>query len=145
MMRSEALKQTWRLKNDCSGVAAVEFALCAPLFGLLIMGIITIGFSIMEHSRAREALRAGAQAIMSGEEDPVSIQSVVDYSLGQTREKASVSVQRSILCGTVSAESTRCGDGKPPAEYITIDIHIFNDPMKQDTPDIRERLKVRVR
>lgn len=126
-------------------MAAVEFAIMAPLFGLLIVGITTIALDIKAHSDAREAIRAGAHAVMNGEEDLTVIQQIVTYALGEGGDTVSVQVTRNSVCNGVVTFAKLCLDGSTPEEFIAIDLNMSQDAMVQGSLDVRESIEVRVR
>ncbi len=126
-------------------MAAVEFAITAPLFGLLIVGIVTIALDIKEHSDAREALRAGAHAVMNGEQDLAIVQQVVSYALGEASDTISVQVIRDARCNGVVTLAQICFSGRAPEEFITINLNTTQDAELQGGSDIRESIEVRVR
>jgi Flp pilus assembly protein TadG len=134
-----------RFRRNCEGVAAVEFAITAPLFGLLIVGIATIALNIKERSNAREALRAGAHAVMAGEEDLAIVQQVVAYALGAESDTISVHVVQDARCGGVVTIAQICVSGRAPEEFITITLNTTQDAVLQGGSDIRESIEVRVR
>lgn len=134
-----------RFRRNCEGVAAVEFAITAPLFGLLIVGIATIALDIKERSNAREAIRAGAHAVMNGEEDLTIVQQVVVYALGDESDTISVNVTRAARCDGTATTSETCSDGSAPQEFITIDLNTAADAVLQGSSDIQDSIEVRIK
>jgi len=134
-----------RYRRNCEGVAAVEFAITAPLFGLLIVGIATIALDIKERSNAREAIRAGAHAVMNGEEDLAIVQQMIMYALGDESDTISVIVTRTLRCDGTATTSETCSDGNDAQEFITIDLNTFPDAVLQGSSDIQDSIEVRVR
>jgi Flp pilus assembly protein TadG len=76
------------------GVAAAEFAIVAPIFFLLIIGIIEVGRAIMVQQVLINAARAGARrAVMLSSTQQESVDAVTDFtdSVGVPMVTASVS------------------------------------------------------
>lgn len=134
-----------RYRRNCEGVAAVEFAITAPLFGLLIVGIAMIALNIKERSNAREAIRAGAHAVMSGEEDLAIVQQIVVYALGDESDTISVNVTRTKRCNGVATIAQICVGGGTLQEFITINLNTVQDATIQGGSDIRESMEVRIK
>jgi Flp pilus assembly protein TadG len=134
-----------RFRRNCEGVAAVEFALTAPLFGLLMVGIATIALDIKEHSNAREAIRAGAHAVMNGEEDLAIVQQAVVYALGEKSDTISVNVSRTSRCDGAATTAQLCASGGAPHEFITINLNTVQDAEIQGGSDIQESIEVRIK
>lgn len=69
-----------RKRKNRKGAAAVEFALVAPVFVLLIFGIIEFGRAMMVQQILVNASREGARrAVLDGATADAVRQSVVDY------------------------------------------------------------------
>lgn len=76
--RSVARKQTLR-----RGVAAVEFAIVAPVFFLLVIGIIEIGRAMMVQQVLINASRVGARrAVTLSSSEQAVIDAVTEYAEG---------------------------------------------------------------
>lgn len=134
-----------RFRNDCEGLAAVEFALTAPLFGLLIAGIATVAVDIKYRSDVREALRLGAHVIMSGEEDPATVEGVVAHALGNQSEKMTIRIVRDKRCGGVLTIEHICADGNAPQEFMTVHLQSVEEDTLNRSGETRESIEVRVR
>lgn len=65
------------------GVAAVEFAIVAPIFFLLVMGIIEVGRALMVQQVLINASRVGARrAVMLSSSAEAAIDATTDYANG---------------------------------------------------------------
>lgn len=133
------------IRRNCEGVAAVEFAITAPLFGLLIVGIATIALDIKERSNAREAIRAGAHAVMNGEKDLANVRKLVVYALGDESETISVNVGRTLRCDGVATIAQICANGGIPEEFITINLSTDQDVSLKSGSGIHESIEVRIK
>jgi len=136
------LRQQW--KQNTAGIAAVEFALTAPLFVLLVLGIVTLGISIKEHGDAQEAIRAGAHAAMSDIRDTSTIQSIVYEALNEAKYRSRVQVKRSLRCDGSTTTTTNCSDGRAAEEFVEIDVKVFSTSDLTGSPKIHKDLEVRV-
>jgi Flp pilus assembly protein TadG len=143
MILTRIRRQVRRFARDHRGGPAIEFALTAPLLAFLILGIVGVGLEVDARTDAREAVRAGAHAVMSGETDTAVIRqivldaldgSVVGYDLQVTHEyRCGGSVSLDALCGLVPAE-----------EYIIIDLNSAANAAYQGSPPIDANLELRV-
>ena len=136
------LRQKWR--RDTDGIAAVEFALTAPIFGLLFLGIVTLGISIKEHGDAQEAIRAGAHAAMSDIRDTNAIKNIVYEALNNAKYRSRVSVNRFLRCDGENTTSVNCSDGRAAEEFVEIDLKVYSDAEFTGSPKIQKDLEVRV-
>jgi Flp pilus assembly protein TadG len=79
--------------NRRRGVAAVEFAIVAPVFFLLIIGIVEIGRAMMVQQVLINASRVGARrAITLSSSEQAVIDAVNEYTAGVGVEGVSVAV-----------------------------------------------------
>ena len=132
----------WSRNTD--GIAAVEFALTAPLFAALLLGVVTTGISIKEHADAQEAIRAGAHAAMSDVRDNTAIQNIVYQALSGVKYRSRVTVKRSLRCDGTDATSVNCSDGRVAEEFVSIDLKVFKNSDLTGDPKIRKDVEVRV-
>ena len=74
------LRRNHRLANRC-GAAAVEFAIVAPVFFLLVIGMIEVGRAMMVQQVLINASRVGArQAVTAGATSSAVQTAVKDYA-----------------------------------------------------------------
>lgn len=130
---------------------SVEFALTAPVLALIIMGVIAIGFEVDARSQAREAVRAGAHAVMAGETDTAVIQQIVLSALARSPEGYVVQVNRQFRCvstvieaATVVQEGAVCVNGDDPQEFFVINLDAPAGVAYLDAPAISASIEVRV-
>lgn len=75
--------RTSMLHHYRRGVAAVEFAIIAPIFFLLVMGVIEIGRALMVQQVLINASRVGARrAVMLSSSEAVTVEATTDYANG---------------------------------------------------------------
>ena len=107
-------------KND-SGVAAVEFALFAPVLAASLVLLVDLGNYAIQRTDMESALRSGVQYFMNGGSDLDRAKQVVLASWTSKPANATVVVERFCLCGTVEhACTSTCGDGSYPLSYSRI-------------------------
>lgn len=53
-----------RFGGDESGIAAVEFAIVAPVLVFMLLGMMDIGFAVSKRMALDSAVRAGAEAVV---------------------------------------------------------------------------------
>jgi Flp pilus assembly protein TadG len=86
------LRRNKRLVNRC-GAAAVEFAIVAPVFFLLVIGMIEVGRAMMVQQVLINASRVGArQAVTAGATASAVQNAVKDYATSVAVPSVSVSV-----------------------------------------------------
>lgn len=107
--------------KDESGVAAVEFALFAPILAGSLVLLVDLGNYAIERTDMESALRSGVQYFMNGGSDLDKAKQVVLASWTSKPENATVVVERFCLCGTVEHVCTAtCNDGTYPLSYSRI-------------------------
>ena len=133
-----------RFASDRSGGPAIEFGLTAPVLAVLILGIISIGFEARARMGAREAVRAGAHAVMLGESDPSIIREVVLETIGGADDSYDVEVTQNFRCdAAVVSEDSTCND-EPPEEYFLISFAAPAGVSYAGSPAISAAIEVRV-
>ena len=86
------LRRSKRLANRC-GAAAVEFAIVAPVFFLLVIGMIEVGRAMMVQQVLINASRVGArQAVTAGATSSAVQSAVQDYATSVAVPSVSVNV-----------------------------------------------------
>lgn len=94
------------------GVAAVEFAFVAPIFFLMVLGIIEIGRAMMVQQVLINASRVGARrASMLSSNEQAVIDAVTEYAAG---------VGVSGVNATVSPNPATAGAGQPVTVNVSI-------------------------
>ena len=107
-----------RKQHGCAhsrrGVAAVEFAIVAPIFIILILGIIEFGRAIMVQQIITNASREGARRAIVEEATTSEVENVVNTYLAATSVTNAVSVNVSPALGP------SVGFGDPITVTITV-------------------------
>jgi Flp pilus assembly protein TadG len=90
--RLSAIRRRQRGRECCRGVAAVEFAIVAPVFVIMILGIIEIGRAMMVQQIITNASREGARRAIVEQATALEVQAVVNNYLANTSVSSGVSV-----------------------------------------------------
>ena len=109
-----------RLTSETSGVAAVEFAIVAPLLLFGLVAMVDTGVMATTRMEMDRNVRAGAQAAMSLNNDPAAIETIVLASAG---DPADMEVSATMVCAcneTAASCTTPCESGEAPSVYFDI-------------------------
>lgn len=110
------------VRNE-KGVAAVEFALVAPILLLLLLGLADFGLAMRERMALASAARAGAERAWADSGDNAAITQAVQAA--GTLDAAAITVAVTEFCecaGTASACGVTCADGSTPATYVGVSV-----------------------
>lgn len=135
MIKAISLRLTRRFGRDRSGVAAVEFAIAAPmlLFGLIIMT--DLGLAIQERMNLDQAVRSGAEFLMGDVTDEDTVKKYIIASATgaysdnpgdvEKKERPTVTVVKTCECpenpGTaVDCTTTICTNLLPASVYYEL-------------------------
>jgi Flp pilus assembly protein TadG len=115
-------KRAWRARN---GVAAIEFALAAPVFLVLLTGLVELGFGLYQAMEVQDAAEAGALYAAKHGWDPAGISDAVVSATGVAGVTASPAP--STFCGCPDAAgiattlcTATCVGGAPPGQYVQV-------------------------
>ena len=107
------------------GTAAIEFALAAPLFLALILGVVEIGFGAYQAMQTQDAAEAGALYAAKHGWDSTAISAAVVNATGASGMTASPAPSE--FCGcpattgvTVVACTATCTGGTAPGVYVQV-------------------------
>ncbi|MBI1212238.1 MAG: hypothetical protein GC190_12300 [Alphaproteobacteria bacterium] len=110
-----------RIRNDESGVAAVEFALVAPILAMSLVFLVDLSNYAIQRTDMESALRSGVQYFMNGGSDLDKAKEVVLASWTSKPENATVVVERFCMCANIEhACNATCDDGTYPLSYSRI-------------------------
>jgi Flp pilus assembly protein TadG len=114
----------WYCRFRRQGAAAVEFALVAPLFFLVVLGMVEIGRAIMVMQIVTNAAREGARfAVIDGPIDQTTGKSTTTATAVQTWTKnymSNAALPSSAATVTVSPEPSTAADGAQITVTVTI-------------------------
>lgn len=107
------------------GSAAIEFALMSPVFVILLVGVVELGFAGLGAMRVQDAAEAGALYAQVNGWDADGITAAVTNATGATGITATPAPVN--FCGcpgaggiTAAACTDTCADGSKPGSYITV-------------------------
>lgn len=126
------------------GVAAVEFALIAPVLAVGIIGLADVADLGFQRTQMHTALRSGAQYFMAGGTNPDAAEEVIKKSWKRMPPDAVVEASLSCTCAGVAAScTTLCADGSYPNVFYHIEAtanlgNVFGIPTTIDE-DVRAR------
>jgi Flp pilus assembly protein TadG len=150
---STLLHRFWRRED---GVAAIEFALIAPIVLILFVGMVNVGFRLYEESRLNQATRETAEAAMFTR-NLTSLQAVLDNqlaSLGRSVGGEPFTGTVTLACECVDpAQPTQCagtcaGSSLPSAISVRIEASLLYRPLFPllgRTVTLQSRMQVQVR
>lgn len=123
MARCSRIFRVWARGE--SGVAAVEFALIAPILIAAVLTMSDLGFAIHERAEIDQALRNGAQYAISdpGVSDVAAVLDLVDKT-GAGRDSTVFAVSRFCACNETpdiqTMCSTTCAGDKPTSIFYSL-------------------------
>ena len=101
----------------------MEFALIAPLLGMVMVAAADIAHIAFERSDMLGAVRSGSQYFMAGGTNTDRAKVIVETSWSSMPEKAVVNVNRICECGGETAScNLLCPDTTVPIAYAVIEI-----------------------
>lgn len=121
-----AIRTLDKWRHGRRGAAAIEFALISPVFLVLLVGMVEVGFAAYQAMQAQDAAEAGALYAAKYGWDPTGITNAVLNATSASGLTASPAPAE--FCGcpasgsgitTVNCNST-CPGGSPPGLYISV-------------------------
>ena len=114
-----------RALKETTGVAAVEFGLMIPLFGLMLISVTDIGLGVYRKMQVESAAQAGAQYAVVRGFDASAISTAVTSAINATAVTANPSPTKFCGCATSSSISTvacgtTCPGGAMAGTYATV-------------------------
>ena len=138
----------WGFGRDEDGVAAIEFALIAPIFIFALMSMADIGLAAYDRMKLTNGVRNAAQYVMTVGDDQNVITDIVTTSSGLGSKVQSVTVNEYCACsggeGTGVACTTICADGNMTNVYMQISAQMSSKQLLK-TWDIQSSVEVRKR
>jgi Flp pilus assembly protein TadG len=103
-----------RLGKDAGGVAAVEFGLMVPLFGLMLVSVTDIGLSVYRKMQVEGAAQAGARYAMLRGFDASAISETVTNASNAAGITAAPAPTKFCGCPSgISIDTVECGTTCP--------------------------------
>ena len=111
----------WR--HACQGTAAIEFAIIAPLFIVLILGIVELGFAAYQAQQVQSAAEAG---ILYAAKRGFDLNGITQAIRGATDANGISAMPVPVqFCGCPTATgiaatdcTVSCADGSPAGQYV---------------------------
>lgn len=117
------MKALVQLIRANQGNVAVEFALIAPVFVIMILGLADFGKLALERSDMLAAARSGGQYFMTGGTDTARAETIINASWTGKPENGTVSVTRVCTCSRAAWScNTVCTTGDIPVSHAHIDL-----------------------
>lgn len=134
-----------RFIKDDRGVAAVEFALFAPVLAICLVGLVDMANYAIQRADMEAALRSGIQYFMNGGSDPDKATQIVLASWTSKPANATVLVDKFCMCGTAQHVCTAtCSDGSYPLSYSRIHaVAKYNNILVDTANNADETVRVR--
>lgn len=115
-------RSTQRQDGKSAGTAAIEFAVSIPLFVVLLMGVVELGFAMYRAMQVYNSVEAGMLYAARNNWDEAGIASAVINATGTPGIAATPAPVR--FCGCPSAGGivttscdSQCSDGSQPGRY----------------------------
>jgi Flp pilus assembly protein TadG len=140
-----------RTARDRQGVAAVEFALIAPVLLVMLAGVIDFSLYIGTRIELEQALRAGAQYALKDFTDSTTISAAVTGATNLSSVTVSYDPATDSYCecpdGTSNAcpgnaSYSACSTGERPGLFVTLVGSATYDPMFTDLPGLSSNMTV---
>ena len=136
---------TDRLRRDCRGVSAVEFALLAPVLVGSLIAMVDLGLATGERMAIDRGIRAGASAAMAEITDTAVIRGVVEEAASGA-DTVTVTVAEQCECAGIGTLcSNVCTGGAAPDLFIEISASKVYDGLLLDGYDLSSSTRVQMR
>jgi Flp pilus assembly protein TadG len=115
--------RTWR--EAVAGTAAIEFALCIPIFLVLLVGVIEVGFSMYQAMQVSNAAEAGMIYAAKNGWNAAGITTAVTSASGTQGISATPAPVKFCGCPTAGGLATAacdatCVNGNTPGVYVRV-------------------------
>ena len=110
-----------RFARDRKGLAAIEFAIAAPVVAILVVGAVDVGSFVYNRTDAASAIQTGAQYYMSGGTDTSTALAAVKRSWTSMPKDTVLTSDKVCFCGDIEHSCTQnCADTSLPVAYRRI-------------------------
>lgn len=110
-----------RVTGDRSGIAAIEFALVAPMMAAALVLTLDVSLYVVNRTRMHSGIRAGIQYLMDNGRDLQQLETIVAQSWSEKPANANIETERYCLCSDVAhACNVLCADDSAPESYFSI-------------------------
>ncbi|ESR26995.1 hypothetical protein N177_0421 [Lutibaculum baratangense AMV1] len=119
--RRRLLRLLKRGRRCDRGMAAVEFAVIAPLLSITLLGVVDVAWLALQRSDMHSAVRTGGQYFMAGGLDLSEAEAIIRGSWTQAPENATVTITQFCRCGPVDCPcNVACPDGSVPDAFTKV-------------------------
>ncbi|HYE88912.1 MAG TPA: TadE family protein [Vicinamibacterales bacterium] len=126
-----------RAARSRSGVASTEFALMAPVFVVMTLGVIDIGNAVFHKFDLNALARIGAEYGVANSSDSDGIKTVVLNAA--KRDNSTLTVESLVFCECEYQQaqscSVSCADGSTIRKYIKVSVTEFYHPLFLPDPE----------
>lgn len=122
---------------DCSGVAAVEFALIAPFLMAALLAVSEVGFVAFDKMKLTSGVRSASQYVLVGGEDASVIAIMIASGSGLNEADLNVSVTVYCNCAVDDAAAecfSNCADDDTPRTYRQISAAMVSSRLFKNWP-----------
>ena len=116
----EATHQTQLMLRSRSGTSAVEFALIAPAFATIVLGISQVSDMVVGATHMQTAVRTSIQYALNGGTDMTTAENLGLAAWQSKPGNATLAASEYCTCDGVTTVCTQtCSDGSVPNEFVT--------------------------
>ena len=128
-----------------SGLAAVEFALLAPILAAIVIGVSQVSEIAVGTSYMQTAVRASIQYALNGGTDLATAQAVGLTAWNYKPANATLEASTFCTCqGTTAACTQTCSDGSIPEEYMSVRASgLFGGTVYDQNKTLTEEARIR--
>jgi Flp pilus assembly protein TadG len=110
-----------RFAGDRSGLAAIEFALVAPMMAAALVLTLDVSLYVVNRTRMHSGIRAGIQYLIDNGRDLDQLETIVAQAWTEKPANAVIESERYCLCSdVVHACNVLCADSSAPESYFSI-------------------------
>lgn len=134
-----------RMLRDRKGLAAIEFAIVAPVLTVLIVGATDVGMLVYNRMDTTSSIQAGAQYFMAGGTDTNQALAAVKRSWTSMPQDTQLSVVKTCYCAeVVNLCTVNCSDGSLPVAYNIVSARLkYRGVLLENEYVISEAVRVR--
>jgi len=129
-----ALGGLWRSRK---GVATTEFALTAPIFVVMGLGVIDVGNALVNKFDLHAMARIGAEYALANSTDAAAVKAVVLSAA--KRDNSQLSVETTVFCECqyqqVDTCETTCPTEDTLRKYVKVSVSEFYSPLFLPNPE----------
>ena len=130
----KAVRALWRSRE---GVATTEFALTAPIFVVMGLGVIDVGNALVNKFDLNAMARIGAEYALANSTDPAAVKAVVVNAA--KRDNSQLSVETTVFCECqyqkVDTCETTCPADEMLRKYVKVSVSEFYSPLFLPNPE----------